>query len=183
MFHNVIWQHMQGVVGFLITSLLQIYQGILQWKKPENQSCFDRIMAMSLCPLFLAHPVGRLNPAAVCTSIDKRMRQETSASEDAEYLPQVNLEMTTIHRRGQSQANHRFHSLHWAVCVPKLASDRIHCQVTTVNSISCQNKCRSNRHVYSSGRKYNNKRKYITNSKHTLSHTGTHKVQHNSKLQ
>ena len=26
------WKYMQGVVGFLITSLLQIYQGIFQWK-------------------------------------------------------------------------------------------------------------------------------------------------------
>ena len=25
MFHKVVWQHMQGVVGFLITILLQIY--------------------------------------------------------------------------------------------------------------------------------------------------------------
>jgi len=31
MFHKVVWQqHMQGVVGFLITSLLQIYLGIFQ---------------------------------------------------------------------------------------------------------------------------------------------------------
>jgi len=31
MFHKVVWQHMQDVVGFLIaTTLLQIYQGILQ---------------------------------------------------------------------------------------------------------------------------------------------------------
>ena len=33
-------------------------------KKLENQSCFDRIMVTSLCPLFLAHPVGRLNPSS-----------------------------------------------------------------------------------------------------------------------
>ena len=33
MFHKVVWQHMQGVVGCLIRTLLQIYQRILQWKK------------------------------------------------------------------------------------------------------------------------------------------------------
>jgi len=33
MFHKVVWQHMQDVVGFLITTLLQIYQGIFQRKK------------------------------------------------------------------------------------------------------------------------------------------------------
>ena len=32
MFHKVVWQHRQGVVGFLLTSLLQIYHGIFQWK-------------------------------------------------------------------------------------------------------------------------------------------------------
>jgi len=30
MFHKVMWQHMQGVVGLLITRLLQIYQRIIQ---------------------------------------------------------------------------------------------------------------------------------------------------------
>jgi len=33
MFHKVVWPHTQGAVWFLITSLLQIYQGIFQWKK------------------------------------------------------------------------------------------------------------------------------------------------------
>ena len=33
MFHEVVWQHMQDVVGFLIISLLQIHVGIFQWKK------------------------------------------------------------------------------------------------------------------------------------------------------
>ena len=28
MFHKVVWQHMQGVVQFVITSLLQIYEEI-----------------------------------------------------------------------------------------------------------------------------------------------------------
>ena len=30
LFHKVVLQHMQGVVGFLMTSLLQIYQEIFQ---------------------------------------------------------------------------------------------------------------------------------------------------------
>ena len=33
MYPPVMWQHMQEVAGFLISSLLQIYQGIFQWKK------------------------------------------------------------------------------------------------------------------------------------------------------
>ena len=32
MFHKVVRQRMQGLVGLLITTLLQIYQEILQWK-------------------------------------------------------------------------------------------------------------------------------------------------------
>jgi len=46
------WQHMQGVVGYLITTLLQIYKGILKRKNVENQLRFDRIIAMSLSPHF-----------------------------------------------------------------------------------------------------------------------------------
>ena len=30
LFHKAVWQHVPGVVGFVMTSLLQIYQGILQ---------------------------------------------------------------------------------------------------------------------------------------------------------
>jgi len=52
MFHKVMWQHMQGVVGYLITTLLQIYKGILKRKNVENQLRFDRIIAMSLWPHF-----------------------------------------------------------------------------------------------------------------------------------
>jgi len=57
MFHKVVWKHMQGAMGFLITNLLQIYQGIFQWKKFVNRLRFDRIIAMSLWPHFLTHPV------------------------------------------------------------------------------------------------------------------------------
>jgi len=56
MFHKVVRQHMQGVVEFLTTSLLQIYQGTSQWKN-ENLLRFNEIMAMSLWPHCLAHPV------------------------------------------------------------------------------------------------------------------------------
>jgi len=44
MFYEVVWQHMHGVVAFLITNLLQIYQ----LKKIENRLRFDRIVAMSV---------------------------------------------------------------------------------------------------------------------------------------
>ena len=33
MFHKVVWQHMQSLVGSLTTTLLQIYYRICQWKK------------------------------------------------------------------------------------------------------------------------------------------------------
>jgi len=36
MFHEVVWQHMQDVTGFLTTALLQIYQGNFQWKKLKS---------------------------------------------------------------------------------------------------------------------------------------------------
>jgi len=58
MFHKVVWQHMKGMVGLAITNLLQIYQGILQWKKIENRLRFDRVMAMSLIVASLFGPPG-----------------------------------------------------------------------------------------------------------------------------
>jgi len=57
-FHEVVWQYMQGMVGSLITTLLHIYQRILQWKDFENRLRFDWIMAMSLMRSFLTHPVS-----------------------------------------------------------------------------------------------------------------------------
>jgi len=37
MFHKVVWQRKQGVMGFLLDTLLQIYYQILcQWKNFEN---------------------------------------------------------------------------------------------------------------------------------------------------
>jgi len=49
---------MQGAVGLLISTWVQIYQGIFQWKIFLIQLRFDRIMVMSLWPCFLAHPVA-----------------------------------------------------------------------------------------------------------------------------
>ena len=57
-FHKVVWQHMQGALGFLIRIQLQILQRNLPVKKISvNRLRFDRIMVMSLWPRFLAHPV------------------------------------------------------------------------------------------------------------------------------
>jgi len=63
MFHKVAWQHTQGVVGFLMTNLLQIYRGIFLLKISKIGQ-FDR-MATSLWPDFLAHPVGREQSGSV----------------------------------------------------------------------------------------------------------------------
>ena len=44
MLHKVVWQHTQGVVGFFITTVLQI----ICEKNFENRLRFDRIVTMSL---------------------------------------------------------------------------------------------------------------------------------------
>ena len=46
----------EGMVGFLIQSLLQIYQGIFQWKNFVNRLRFDRIMATRLWPHLFGPP-------------------------------------------------------------------------------------------------------------------------------
>ena len=56
MFHKVAWQHMQRMVGFLITGLLQIYEGIFLWIIVVNRLRFHRIMAMSLWHHFFGPP-------------------------------------------------------------------------------------------------------------------------------
>ena len=62
MFHKVVWQHTRGVVGFLITTLLQH----LPRNLPVNRLRLDSIVAMSWWPHFLAHPVNTLqNPIAI----------------------------------------------------------------------------------------------------------------------
>jgi len=52
MFYKVVRQHMQGVVGSLLTTLLQIYRGIFQWENFENRLRFDKTMAMRVWPHF-----------------------------------------------------------------------------------------------------------------------------------
>jgi len=47
-FHKVMQQHMQGVVRFSVTTLLQIYQEIFQLKQFEKWLKFDRIMSCEL---------------------------------------------------------------------------------------------------------------------------------------
>jgi len=36
------WQHMQGVVRFLVSTLLQIYQEIFQWKKRKSVKIWQK---------------------------------------------------------------------------------------------------------------------------------------------
>jgi len=64
MFHKVVWQHMQSLVGSLTTTLLQIYYRICQWKKTENRLGFDRIMTANLLPRFFGPRCSsrRFNP-------------------------------------------------------------------------------------------------------------------------
>jgi len=87
MFHEVVWQYMQVAVGLLITTLLQIYQGIFQRKKIKNQLRFDRIMAMSLWPHFLAHPVYRAPLLPPSYLIRGRIRcREDTANSGSSYI-------------------------------------------------------------------------------------------------
>ena len=60
MLHEVVWQHMQGLVGSLITTLLQIYQGIFRWKTTEMK--WDKIWqnyGYEFGVSFLAYPMER----------------------------------------------------------------------------------------------------------------------------
>ena len=74
MFHDVVWQHRQSVVEFLTITLLQNYDGILQWKKWKSVKIY-KTMAISLWPHFVglpcllasvtghwSHPTGHLHP-------------------------------------------------------------------------------------------------------------------------
>jgi len=68
MFHKVVWQHMQGLVRFLMNLFTANLPRNLPVKKIENRLRFDRIMAMSSWPHFLAHPVWiYLYGATLCT--------------------------------------------------------------------------------------------------------------------
>ena len=88
MFHKVVWQHVQGVVRFLVTTMLQIYREIFQRKQFENQLRFDIIMAMSLwlpsvfwhtlyvcfCVCLLGTPVSRFGDRNMRTCVRKGVR-------------------------------------------------------------------------------------------------------------
>jgi len=55
MFHTVVWQHMQGVAGFLIMTTAKLPKNV-SVKNFENRLRFDRIMAMSLWPQLFSPP-------------------------------------------------------------------------------------------------------------------------------
>ena len=59
-FYKVVWQHMLGVLGFLIAVWLQIYYGIRQWKNFEIRLRFDRDITMSMVSPFLWNTVHKL---------------------------------------------------------------------------------------------------------------------------
>jgi len=67
MFHKVVWQHMGGMLGLLVTSLLQIYQGIFQRKLFRRLVKISENLRPRVCDLtFLARPVcGRLGSRVV----------------------------------------------------------------------------------------------------------------------
>ena len=53
MFRRVVWQHVLGVVGLLVTILVQKNLRISQWNKFENQLRFDRDITTSMVlPLY-----------------------------------------------------------------------------------------------------------------------------------
>jgi len=53
MFHKVVWQHMQGMVGFLINHFTaNLPKNLPVKKKLENRLRFGRIMAVSFWPHF-----------------------------------------------------------------------------------------------------------------------------------
>ena len=66
MFHKVVWQHRQSVMGPIITTILQIYWRIFEWEDFEDRLRLDRIMAMSLVCRFLARPVYQRSAYQVC---------------------------------------------------------------------------------------------------------------------
>ena len=65
-FHKVVWQHMQDLLGFLMTTLLQITTESFSEKKTENRLKFDRIMSVSLWSQFFG-PLCSLYRHAVVT--------------------------------------------------------------------------------------------------------------------
>jgi len=58
MFYKVVWEHMQGAVGILITVLLQVYQRTFQWKQFwKSAKIWQNYGHEFVALLFLAHPV------------------------------------------------------------------------------------------------------------------------------
>ena len=53
-------------MGFSVTNLLQIYQGIFQWKHFVNRLRLGRIMAVSLWPRFFGPPCMSASRQPVC---------------------------------------------------------------------------------------------------------------------
>ena len=125
------WQHTQGVVGPIVTTLLQIYYRILRWKNFGAQLGFDRTMAMSLVAVFrLAHPVrsepvadwagrgagSRLHSAVVSV----RLRHVSEQQRRLEYSsvasgsPAANPQPLLVHRESRDHAP--AHSLHLFPC-------------------------------------------------------------------
>jgi len=56
LFHKAVWQYMQGSVGPLITTSLQIYYTVFN---SENQLTFDRYMALTSMWVFFGPPCKR----------------------------------------------------------------------------------------------------------------------------
>ena len=59
-FHKVVWQHVEDMVGSLITILMQIYCVICQWSNFESGIRFDRVTAMCLVSSFFLNTVCML---------------------------------------------------------------------------------------------------------------------------
>ena len=69
-------RHVQGVVGYLNMSLLQIYRWVCQWMNFEYRLTFGEVMGKSLVSCFLTHGVHLLSSlifnllsATICDSI------------------------------------------------------------------------------------------------------------------
>ena len=83
MFHKVVWQHMQGVVGCLIRTLLQIYQRILQWKKLWKsvkiwQNCGHEFVASLFWPTLYMWRINSVSVSLVqVISVQFKVKRQT----------------------------------------------------------------------------------------------------------
>ena len=62
MFHKVVWQHMQGVVGVLLTTLLQIYKKIFREKFWKSVKIWQNYGHEFVASFLLANRVVSLQP-------------------------------------------------------------------------------------------------------------------------